>query len=54
MTTDNRKHLESVASEEMQRLFKSVTNTEAFHAGDWIDLDFYRRHSEKETVMAAV
>ena len=44
MTTDNRKHLESVASEEMQRLFESVPNAEAFQTRDWIDRDFYRRH----------
>jgi len=44
MNLENRKHLEQVAKEEMAAMFASVPMAREFHAGDWIDRDYYRRH----------
>jgi len=41
---ENRNRLEQVAREEMQRLFSRVPMTRGFHQGQWIELDYYRRH----------
>lgn len=44
MKLDNRKHLESVAKEEMEKMFASVPKAGEFHTGPWIDREYYRRH----------
>ncbi|MPW23653.1 conserved hypothetical protein [Paraburkholderia piptadeniae] len=45
MTADNdRIHLEQVAEQAMEQMFATSPETAAFHRGNWIDSEYYRRH----------
>ncbi len=39
-----RTNLESIAEEKMEELFERVPKAREFHAGHWIEHDYYRRH----------
>ncbi|MFI8106018.1 iron-containing redox enzyme family protein [Streptomyces sp. NPDC086023] len=40
----SRERLEKLAADGMERLFRKVPKAREFHAGEWIDRDYYRRH----------
>ncbi len=50
MNLDNRKHLESVAKQEMNRMFLNIPKAGDFHTGEWIEREYYKRHLA-ETVL---
>ncbi|MEM5388913.1 hypothetical protein AB4Y32_33945 [Paraburkholderia phymatum] len=43
-TSNDRVHLEQVAEQAMKQIFATSPETAAFHRGDWIDSEYYRRH----------
>lgn len=44
MTNPNRARFEKVAATEIQKLFAASPTAAAFHRGEWIDREYYRRH----------
>ncbi|SIT43579.1 conserved hypothetical protein [Paraburkholderia ribeironis] len=43
-TSNDRIRLEQVAQEAVEQMFATSPETAAFHRGDWIDSEYYRRH----------
>lgn len=43
-TTNDRIRFEELAQHAMDQIFTTSPETAAFHRGDWIDSEFYRRH----------
>jgi hypothetical protein len=50
MTNDTKKNLESVVKHEMEAIFDHVPMARKFHAGEWTDVEYYKRHIA-ETVL---
>lgn len=44
MSLNSRKHLESVAKQEMEKMFTDIPMAREFHIGKWIDIEYYKRH----------
>ncbi|PPK41337.1 hypothetical protein B0G57_13214 [Trinickia symbiotica] len=44
MVRNDRARLEQVAAHGMQQMFTASPETAAFHRGEWIDSEYYRRH----------
>ncbi|KVN30860.1 hypothetical protein WJ63_08870 [Burkholderia pyrrocinia] len=44
MASNDRVRFEQVAAQAIQQLFAASPDTAAFHRGEWIDREYYRRH----------